>query len=135
MAQLIWRITPEQMIARWFIPAFEAVIQELITAFDDAMDDEIWQWDRATIRSRGNRVTSPRSITDTGELKRSLVVVKVADLSARLIYQASYAALVLLGGVSRADGSVTPARDWISEGLSNVNLAELYAQEIRSRMR
>jgi hypothetical protein len=135
MAQLNWRITPEQMIARWFIPAFEAVIQELITAFDDAMDDEIWQWDRATIRSRGNQVTSPRSITDTGELKRSLVVIKVADLSARLIWAAAYAAIVLMGGISRADGSVSPARDWISEGLNNVNLTQLYAQEIRNRMK
>jgi hypothetical protein len=135
MAQLNWRITPEQMIARWFIPAFESVIQELITAFDEAMDDEIWQWDRATIRSRGNRVTSPRSITDTGGLKRSLVVVKVADLSARLIWAAAYAAIVLMGGISRSDGSVSPARDWISEGLNNVNLTQLYAQEIRNRMK
>lgn len=135
--QIVWKIKPEEMVARWFIPAFDAVIDELIAAFDEAMDSEIWNWDRPTRRranpSPGAIVTSPRSITDTGDLRESLVTVKVRELYYQFVWQAAHAAIVLLGK-RRADGTNQPGRDWISEGLSQVNIVELYAQEIRRRM-
>lgn len=132
--KIVWKITPEQMVARWFVPALESVIDQLTAALDAAFDDDIWQWDRETVRKNGQTVGSPRDLIDQGTLKNSLVVMQVSARYWRFVWESGHAATVLLGGISRADGSRTPTRNWIDYVLSNVNLTELYAQEISSRM-
>jgi hypothetical protein len=129
--QLNWTITPEQMLARWFAPALVALIEELVEVFDQAMDSSIWDYDRATQRRNGTTVTSPRSITDTGELKNSLVIIKVADLYYQMVWQAAHAAVTLLGR-RRADGTNQPGRDW-TKARSEIQMILMYAEKIKSQ--
>lgn len=53
------------------VSAFEAMAHDLNQGFRDAIESPIWDWPRATIRSDGSVVTSPRDILDTGALRDS----------------------------------------------------------------
>ena len=51
--------------------AFDDMAGELNQKFTEAIEAEIWDWPRATIRSTGEVADSPRNIVDTGALKDS----------------------------------------------------------------
>lgn len=51
--------------------AFADTAYYLAGQFEQAIQDERWEWDRPTVRSDGSVVGSPRDIVDTGELLRS----------------------------------------------------------------
>lgn len=51
--------------------AVRIVAPELNSAFQDAIGSKVWDHPRATVRSNGQTVTSPRNIVDTGILKAS----------------------------------------------------------------
>ena len=135
--RIVWKISRQQMVDAWFAPALEAVVDELAAVFDEVMDAEIWQWDRATTRranpAPGAVVTSPRSISDSGQLRQSQQKIQSSSLAFALLWVSAHATTVLIG-FRRKDGTTAPARDWIMAGLSQVDVLELYAAEIKARM-
>ena len=48
--------------------AFVDTVEALHGEIKGQITDEKWEWDRATVRSSGEVVGTPRSIVDTGEL-------------------------------------------------------------------
>lgn len=54
---------------------FGEAFEEMATQFGEeaqkAVEAEIWQWPRETVRQNGSVVGSPRNIIDTGELRDS----------------------------------------------------------------
>ena len=137
MAKIVWKISRQQMIDAWFAPALEAVVDELAAVFDDVMDSEIWTWDRPTTRranpAPGAVVTSPRSISDSGQLRQSQQKIQSSSMAFALLWAEAYALKTLIG-FRRKDGTTAPARDWIMAGLSQVDVIELYAAEIKAKM-
>jgi hypothetical protein len=103
----------EQAIA----PLVDRLTDNLLDVFREAFDAIAYDWDRPTVRSNGQIVTSPRSNVDTGGLRDSAVKKKVSRLRYEIAWIKPYAVLSLLGGVRRSDGSETPPKDWIEVGL------------------
>ena len=90
---------------------------------EKSLDSTVWSWPRPTIRANGAVVGDPRSITDTGRLKRSgKVTTKFLQTKTvfNVRYSAPYASLVHNGGYIFPYGDSTrnptflPARPWIS---------------------
>ncbi|MBW4598913.1 MAG: hypothetical protein KME29_04695 [Calothrix sp. FI2-JRJ7] len=90
--------------------AFDVAIEELSDAYDEALESDIWQWDRTTVRRNGEIVDSPRNAVDEEELINSKVILRKGN-KARFEWQAPHAAIVH-DGATRADGSDYPARPW-----------------------
>lgn len=99
-------------------PIMADVVREFEVALQDAFDSAVYFWDRDTIRSDGSVAGSPRDIVDTGALKDSQTPARQITLTRyQIAWTVPYAVLVLLGGVNRSDGSVTPGRNWVEIAL------------------
>ena len=57
-----------------FQRAWLATVEQLGQRFQDMIQDERWEWDRETVRSSGDVVSSPRDAVDTRELLESQVI-------------------------------------------------------------
>lgn len=113
-----------------FAYAIAEATEALSKSFDQVMNDSIWFWPNQTTRSTGEVVTSPRNIRDTGYLINSKVVNQVSALRWVVAWQASYAVIVLLGFQGVAGNSM-PGRDWVSAGIDEINVAEVFAKSLR----
>lgn len=111
--------------------ALAFLVEDLVQVMIDAMDEVAYYWDRRTVRSTGEIAGSPRNIVDTGELRDSLRLHQITKQRYDLVWHSSYAAINLLGGILRSDGSVSPGRDWIGWGLSSVDLLGLFVEYFR----
>lgn len=90
--------------------AFDAAIEELSDAYDEALFIDIWEWDRTTVRRNGETVDSPRNAVDTEELINSKVILRKGN-KARFEWEAPHAAIVH-DGATRKDSTEMPARPW-----------------------
>ena len=85
------------------------------------LDTEDYIWPSITKRSDGSEVVTPRDITDTGNLKDSLIVTKTSRFSYEYLYDADYAAIVHEGGVT-SNGARYPDRPWIEDASKTMDL-------------
>jgi hypothetical protein len=102
---------------RFVAPIVEKATDKLSSQFDMTMNSNIFYWDRATRRTNGEIARSPRNVKDTGKLINSKVVNRISRKRWEIAWLAEYAVFVLLGGVSRADGTETPGMNWIEKTL------------------
>jgi hypothetical protein len=137
LAKIRWKKTPTQIKRQIIQPAFEATAVRFGELNREAMEQPVYDFDRPTRRREtptpGAVVTSPRTITDTGELADSLVIDDIRLFRFLFRWQASYASRVF-AGFKRKDGTGAPPRDWIVVALSLKPLAEVFAEEIRRRV-
>lgn len=113
--------------------AFRTCAAELDGRFDEAISGANWDWPRTTQRGlpgtsvgakakahaqgKGNTVSSPRSIVDSGDLKGSKMM-DIKGMSAEWTWSVEYAAAVHDGariypwGNKSADTVELPARPW-----------------------
>ena len=107
--------------------ALDQLVNDLVDVFKEAFDDITYYWDSPTLRKSGEVATSPRSNVDSGELRDSIATKQVSKTGYEIAWIKPYAIFSLLGGVNRADGSVTPPKPWIDVGLSKVDIGRLFA--------
>ena len=116
-----------------FEPALAETIAEFETVLRQAIEDAVYFWDRPTTRATGQTVSSPRDIVDTGAFRDSQIATQITAMRWEIAWTVAYAAFILVGGIRRSDGTVTPGRDWIGEGLDNIDLAKNFATACRRR--
>jgi hypothetical protein len=120
--------------------ARKIVAAELNSAFQDALGSKVWSWDRATIRSNGQEVGSPRNIVDTGILKASNSF-QVNGTLATFKWSVDYAAAVHYGASIYPWGDKSrpkvnlPARPWTSAVLGTINYGGIEPYDYRSELR
>ena len=92
----------------------------IFPAFKDEIRAVQYNWPRPTRRSRGQVVTSPRDIVDTGAFIRSQIRKTTGPQSLELAYSwgggrygVNYAGIILAGIPERG----YPGRDWIKPAL------------------
>lgn len=101
--------------------AARAVLTELKSRYDAALNAPVWEWPRDTQRGRsfrrngqrtaGKTVGSPRNIVDTGRLRRALLFRFINAFVAEYRWTSQYAAAVHEGARLR-NGTLLPARPW-----------------------
>ena len=113
--------------------ALERVGAELGPALDEAVQAEVYDWPRETIRYGGGFtrvVGSPRDIVDSGQLLRSRTPPEVTSGEGNALLQirwtASYSGAVLRGEPGK------PGRDWIGRALRETPVPETFAQAYRA---
>ena len=104
--------------------AAKLVFPELNSAFQDALGSKVWSWPRATIRSNGQEVGSPRNIVDTGILKASNSF-QISGTLATFKWSVDYAAAAHYGANIYPWGDKTrtvnlPARPWTDAVLGKI---------------
>ena len=115
-----------------FAKAFAKTTEELADTCQNAIEADIYDWDRATLRSNGQVVTSPRDIVDTGQLLNSLEVETGAKTSV-MTWNVDYAVQVHEGYTTRA-GNEKPARPWTQVALNEINLEKVFAEALREEL-
>jgi hypothetical protein len=115
---------------RTIAPALAKTVSELSAIFRNVIDSAIFFWPNETRRRNQKVVGSPRDIVDTGRFRDSQAINKISLKRFEIYWAASYSVLILLGGVSRADGTETPGRDWISEGIDSTDIAAIFAKNM-----
>lgn len=97
------------------------------------LDTEDYRWPSITERSDGEEVGTPRDITDTGNLKDSLVVTKTSRFSYEYWYDADYAAIVHEGGIT-SNGARYPDRPWIEDAAKTMDLIKDIFRNMRNEL-
>lgn len=120
--------------------AAKLVFPELNSAFQDALGSKVWSWPRATIRSNGQEVGSPRNIVDTGILKASNSF-QISGTLATFKWSVDYAAAVHYGANIYPWGDKSrpkvnlPARPWTSAVLGTINIGGIEPYDYRSQFK
>lgn len=113
--------------------AFKATAEQYAENCTEAIDAEIWRWDKITLRKSGEVATSPRTIRDTDELRDSQEV-SFPDASTAIVdYTAEHAANVYEGIDS--NGNPTPARPWLEHAAANTDFEGIMTTELRKRLK
>ena len=112
--------------------ACDETIDALSDAYDDAMTDEVWQWDGITHRRNGDVVGSPRDIVDTQELIDSKMIVRNGD-NARIEWTADYAAIVH-DGATLTNGTDLPARPWTKLAAQRFNASAFMQKKLNRNL-
>jgi P2-related tail formation protein len=102
--------------------ATDETVEALSDAYDDAITDEVWEWDGITHRRNGEVVGSPRNILDTEELIDSKVIVRRGD-NAKIEWTAPHAAIVHDGATLKSGGEIQ-ARPWTKLAHQRFNATE-----------
>ncbi len=97
-------------------------------AMTEAIEDEYYDWPNETIRKNGTRVTAPRNIVDTGELKDSQYQQSIGKGEEEIVWTADHAAINHNGG-RKADGTVFPARRWTEHAIKGDITAPIEYQQ------
>lgn len=114
--------------------AFDATVELLSDAFDNAMTAEEWEWDGVTVRRNGDVVGSPRDIVDQEELINSKVVARSSDGNgAEFTWEADHALQVHEGGTTKT-GKNYPARPWTEKALEETDLEAVFARELKKQL-
>jgi hypothetical protein len=120
--------------------AAKLVFPELNSAFQDALGSKVWSWPRATIRSNGQEVGSPRNIVDTGILKASNSF-QISGTLGTFKWTAGYAAAAHYGANIYPWGDKSrpkvnlPARPWTSAVLGTINYGGIEPYDYRSQFK
>ena len=114
--------------------AIAVVVQEFSVALRDSFDAAIYFWPNETVRSTGEIASSPRNVIDTGQLQDSQAVKQITLKRWEIAWEVAYAAIVLLG-FQGVGGNSQPGRDWIGYALSNIDLRQVFSEEVRARLR
>jgi hypothetical protein len=93
-------------------------------AFTESISDPKWAWPRKP---------SPRDIINTGDLKSSQELIPVSDREYQFKWGADYSLYVLLGYTTRA-GNDMPARNWINDGLTRIDVQKTFALLLKSKL-
>ena len=112
--------------------ALEETANELNESFHQSIIDPKWQWDRVTVRRSGEVAGSPRNIVDLGTLRDSQDF-KITDNKVLFTWNVPYSLHVQYGYTSKS-GTVFEGRDWIKDGLSNIDLGKVFAKKLRSKL-
>ena len=114
--------------------AITVVVQEFSVELRAAFDAAIYFWPNETVRSTGEVASSPRTIVDTGTLRDSQAVKQITLKRWEIAWEVPYAAIVLLG-FQGVGGNSQPGRDWIGYALSNIDLRQVFSEEVQARLR
>lgn len=112
--------------------ATDETIDALSDAYDDAMTDEVWQWDGITHRKNGEVVGSPRNILDTEELINSKTIVRNGN-NARIEWTADHAAIAHDGATLR-NGTELAARPWTKLAAERFNASEFMQKKLNKNL-
>lgn len=107
--------------------------EDFTKAQQQQFDEEVYSWPRITKRTNGEIASSPRDITDTGNLKESLQVNQTSRFSYNYWYPPDYAALVHEGGKT-ASGSVYPARPWIDDAIAILDIPVTFSNYLEDEL-
>jgi hypothetical protein len=114
--------------------ALAATVRELEKAMRDSIESAIYFWPNETQRQNGQTVSSPRDIVDEGSLRDSQIARRIVLRRWEIAWEVAYAVIVLLGFQGVA-GNSQPGRDWIRYGLSNIDLSQVFSEELRRILR
>ena len=120
--------------------AAKLVFPELNSAFQDALGSKVWSWPRATVRSNGQEVGSPRNIVDTADLKQSNSFT-ISGTLGTFKWTAGYAAAAHYGANIYPWGDKSrpkvnlPARPWTSAVLGTINYGGIEPYDYRSQFK
>jgi hypothetical protein len=136
------RLTATVRITGWRGRQLEQRIPRILTAYGQTLGTQLreeintaqFSWPRATRRSRGQTVTSPRDIVDTGEFLRSQTLT-TAGIN-RLAFTWNpvspggfpYARPIFTGYTTNR-GTVVPGRDWMTPALQHQPMARFFAEQ------
>ncbi len=112
--------------------AADATVERLSHAYDEALTDEVWEWDGTTYRRNGDVVDSPRDVVDTGKLFDSKVIRRRGD-EAQFEWTADHAAIVHDGATTR-DGKAIPARPWTDLAHQRFNAAKFMSNQMKRHL-
>lgn len=104
---------------------FEAAVREYADKTDAASEDASWQWAGITRRKNGEVAGSPRNLVDSGELRDSRQEPQITGLTARITWDAPYAAAVFLGATYRKRAYSLPGRNLPQQVADKFNFAEV----------
>ena len=125
----------KKAISKGTIKAVSYVQRDLKKALDRAIDSNVWDWPRETIRSDGSTAGAKRDIVDTGKLKASSELKEMHAQTKSTIeikYKAPYAAFVHYGGAMQPYGRkdlntvIIPGRPWIEATLKGTHGIEKF---------
>jgi hypothetical protein len=112
--------------------ATDETIDALSDAYDDAMTDEVWQWEGVTHRRNGEIVGSPRNILDTEELIDSKIIIRSGN-NARFEWTSDHAATVHDGAMLRS-GTELPGRPWTKLAAERFNASEFMQKKLNRNL-
>jgi hypothetical protein len=114
--------------------AFDATVETLSDAFDNAMTAEEWEWDGVTVRRNGDVVGSPRDIVDQEDLINSKVVTRSSDGNgAEFTWEAKHSLQVHEGGTTKT-GKTYRARPWTEKAIEETDLEAVFARELKKQL-
>lgn len=124
----------DRAIFEAFVETNQELHQEIVAAFEQS----VYDWDGTiTYRANGQIVDSPRDIKDTGELQESQqapeIRVSQGEILGEHVNTADHAHDVYFG-YETDSGKSKPGRDWIGEALTNINLEDRMAENLRNRL-
>ncbi|GAA4015557.1 hypothetical protein GCM10022631_29590 [Deinococcus rubellus] len=105
---------------------FAAAVHGYADKANAAFEDESWQWAGTTRRKNGEVAGSPRNLVDTGELRDSQQEPQITGLTARITWDAPYAAAVFLGATDRKRAYSLPGRNLPQQVADKFNFAEVF---------
>jgi hypothetical protein len=114
--------------------ALAATVTEFEGALRDAIKAAVYFWPNQTIRSTGQVVDSPRDIKDSGRFQNSQRATQISLKRWEISWEVAYAVIILLGFQGVA-GNSQPGRDWIGYALSNIDLAKVFSEELRGKVK
>ena len=106
--------------------AFHRTCDRFGDALDNAIEADIYEWDRITHRTSGEIVGSPRNVRDTGYLQDSRYDVSKVN-SRDYIYPADYAMEALESHLT-SDGD-----NWVDVAVESEDWAGVYREEWRKK--
>jgi hypothetical protein len=126
--------------------AWQQEVADIDAAMELAITEDLYKWDKRTMRSTGEVAGSPRNIVDTGALRDSQSVVPIGSLEVEFEWGVDYAEDVHTG--IRTEGGVTPPRPWTQYAIAGdssapiayqrdsaiLNVVDDFAEKIRNQL-
>jgi len=114
--------------------AFDATVERLDHALDEAITDDLYEYPRTTKRRSGEIAGSPRNIVDLGNLKDSKVVARSSSSEVvEFSWQEPYSMAVHEGHTTKS-GTEVPPRRWTEKGVEICDPAKVFGQELERRL-
>lgn len=108
---------------------FRATAQRLAEQHQEEIRAEQWEWPRVTQRQNGEVVGSPRNNVDEGGLVESQEVVQIDTNNIAIVYDVPHAMVNHEG-----DGDKRPGKPWTVVALQNLDIVQVFKEEIRARL-
>lgn len=112
--------------------AFDATIDKLDVALDDAITGEYWEWQNETLRKNGDLIPPGlRDIVDTGNLLDSKTIARSSEGNqVEWSWDTDYA-LYVHEGVTLQSGTELPARPWTEKALETVDVKSTFETQLK----